>query len=96
METNNVDLACSSSNSETSETEEFIYYAKRTESVPKNVTHVRVHPSVKAIGEGAFEGCSLLERIAIPSKGQTVDNCALDGCSKKLMSVELRKGLERI
>ena len=50
--------------------------------VPKSVKRVLVDLSVKRIEEGAFQGCNLLESIAIPPSVEEVGNHAFRKCSR--------------
>ncbi len=57
--------------------------------------NVELHEGLKRIDERAFQGCSSLERIRIPSTVKKISKYAFDGCNQ-LINVELLEGLERI
>jgi hypothetical protein len=38
----------------------YIYTGKKSDNVPRNVTHVKIHPSLKAIKDLAFVWCSTI------------------------------------
>ena len=45
--------------------EYFVYHGREWEFVPKHVTRVKVHPSVKVIKTWAFYGCSQLTTVIL-------------------------------
>ncbi len=86
--------------------EPFPYTGQSRKYIPRDVTHVKVDPSVKVIGDeafmgrrklrsAAFQGCTLLERIIIPSTVKVIGRYAFYCCAQ-LRNVELCEGLERI
>ena len=56
------------SDDDTDERDYFLYTGQEEGEVPRDVTHVRVHPSVRAIKYGAFDSCLWL-RTAILNDG---------------------------
>ena len=49
-------------------------------TVPEDVTHVRVHRSVKSIPAGAFEDCRQLEEVVLPEGLQEIGENTFYGC----------------
>jgi hypothetical protein len=41
------------------------YKGGKSDDIPRDVTHVEVHPSVRAIEGGAFQGCSRLTIVKL-------------------------------
>ena len=73
--------------------EPFPYTGQSRKYIPRDVTHVKVDPTVKVIGEeafmgrrklrsAAFQGCTLLERINIPSTVKAIGVTAFLDCSQ--------------
>ena len=65
--------------------------------VPRDVTHVRIHRSVKIIPEGAFEGREHLLTVETHNEIEKVEEYAFNGCTSlrgiKLPGVrEIEKG----
>jgi hypothetical protein len=99
--------------------EPFLYTGLPSRNIPRNVTHVKVDPTVKVIGdgpafyywrrliivelneglewidEGAFQDCTSLTSIRIPSTVKEIGLEAFMGC-RQLKTVELLEGLESI
>jgi hypothetical protein len=57
--------------------------------------NVELCDGLERIDCGAFEGCTLLERIIIPSTVKVIGVTAFNDC-RQLRNVELSEGLERI
>ena len=61
----------------------------------RNVANIVVPHGVKAIGSGAFDGCSGLTSLTLPNSVKRIDNHAFYGCSG-LTSVSLPHGLDTV
>ena len=73
----------------------YTYRGDDNESVPKGVTKVTFHPSVKHICDDAFAYCDLIKSIVIPNTITSIGRNAFYSCSK-LKSAKLSNNLERI
>jgi hypothetical protein len=59
----------------------FIYNKETTKDViPRNVTHVKVHPSVKQIHAWAFRGCLSLVEVEFSEGLELIGRMAFDNC----------------
>lgn len=61
----------------------------------KKLQSVILPQSLRAIGEGAFSGCSQLRGVVLPASVERVGDMAFSGCSA-LVSVEGAEGLESV
>ena len=61
----------------------------------RNVANIVVPHGVKAIGSGAFDGCSGLTSLTLPNSVKRIDNHAFYGCSG-LTSLTLPNSVKRI
>ena len=64
-------------------------------SVPKDVTSVRFQDGLQKIGVSAFQNCTSLKSITIPSTVTEIGNDAFRDCSN-LREVILNDGLQKI
>lgn len=58
----------------------FIYTGEEGVEVPRNVTHIRVDPSVTVIPDETFQGCTELVKIDLPEGLLTIGKYAFEGC----------------
>lgn len=66
----------------------FEYY--KGEGVPKNVTHVRFHPSVVNVDNEAFQGRNKLREVVLDNSLRGIGNGAFSGChSLPLQSINI-------
>ena len=63
--------------------------------VPRNVTHVKVHPSVTIITEKAFSCCYNLKQIDICEGLLAIESGAFYAC-RRMVSLELPTSLRKI
>ena len=63
-------------------------YLGKGQFVPKNVTHVRFHPSVANVDRKAFEGCTELREAVLNDGLRVIGKSAFSGCLS-LRSVKL-------
>ena len=49
--------------------------------IERDITSITIPSGTTTIGEGAFQGCSVLTSITIPSGTTTIGNSAFQGCS---------------
>jgi hypothetical protein len=72
-------------------------YTKDTKigDIPRNVTHVKVDPSVKEIRDKAFRNCHSLVKVEFPKGLKSIGRQAFEECHS-LVDVEFYEGLERI
>jgi len=66
----------------------FLYTGQAWSAIPRNVTGVRVHPSVKIIGDRAFSDCDRLAEVELREGLEGIGNHAFHGC-KSLGSLEI-------
>jgi hypothetical protein len=60
----------------------FIYNKETTkDDTPNDVTHVKVHPSVKEIRDDAFHGCESLVKVEFSEGLERIGRRAFHGCS---------------
>ena len=72
-----------------------VYSAYTTVSIPASVTYNNYTYPVTSIGTSAFENCSNLQSVVLPSSVTTIGQDAFYGCSQ-LGSVNLEEGLTSI
>ena len=72
-----------------------VYPAYTEVTIPASVTYNNYTYPVVSIGTSAFESCSNLQSVTIPSSVTTINNYAFYGCTK-LGSVNLEEGLVTI
>jgi serine/threonine protein kinase len=58
----------------------YVYTGRKKESVPRDVEHVFIEPSIPSIREMAFCGCHKLKSIVIPSSVVSIEDKAFYGC----------------
>ena len=58
----------------------FIYTGEEGVEVPRDVTHIRVDPSVTVIPDETFQGCTELVKIDLPEGLLTIGKYAFEGC----------------
>ena len=73
----------------------YTYKGKRGETAPGDVENIFIDPSVKAVGEKAFSGCSKLVSIVIPSSVTTIEQNAFYGCTS-LTSIVIPESVKTI
>ncbi|MDE6365543.1 MAG: leucine-rich repeat domain-containing protein [Lachnospiraceae bacterium] len=77
----------------------FSTYAKRLTDeqidVRENITRIMLPETIQAIGEGAFQDCTLLKEVNIPDGVTAIGANAFSGCAS-LASIELPEGITRI
>jgi hypothetical protein len=60
----------------------FVYYGwMENEHVPRDVTHVRSHSSIRAIKEGAFGNCMQLRIVILNEELEEIDGWTFCGCT---------------
>ncbi len=59
--------------------EPFLYLGQSR--IPQNVTHVKVHPSVKVIREEAFAGCNKLMNVELCEGLERITGSTFSKCS---------------
>jgi hypothetical protein len=60
----------------------FVHYVwMENEHVPRDVTHVRIHSSVRAIMEGAFGDCMQLRIVILNEELEEIDGWTFSGCT---------------
>ncbi|MBQ7530860.1 MAG: leucine-rich repeat domain-containing protein [Paludibacteraceae bacterium] len=72
-----------------------VYSAYTTVTIPSSVTYKNYTYPVTSIGTSAFEGCSNLQSVTLPSSVTSIGTDAFWGCTK-LGSVNLEEGLTTI
>ena len=72
-----------------------VYSAYTTVTIPASVTYNNYTYPVVTIGTSAFEGCSNLQSVVLPSSVTTINTDAFYGCNK-LGNVNLEEGLTSI
>ena len=72
-----------------------VYSAYTTVTIPASVTYNAYTYPVTSIGTSAFENCSNLQSVTLPTSVTTINTDAFYGCSK-LGSVNLEEGLTTI
>ena len=72
-----------------------VYKAYTSVTIPASVTYSNYTYPVTSIGTSAFEGCSNLQSVVLPSSIKTINTDAFYGCVK-LGSVNLPEGLTTI
>ena len=72
-----------------------VYKQYTTVTIPDSVRYNNYTYPVKTIGTSAFEGCSELQSVTLPSTVTTINQDAFYGC-RKLGSVNLEEGLTTI
>ena len=73
----------------------FIYRGPDGEAVPRDVTHLRVHPSVTVIPAAAFHGRVKLQQVELPDGLRKIWQGAFYECHT-LRNVKLPEGLQEI
>jgi hypothetical protein len=63
------------------EGEYFIYKGEEIDDIPRDVTHVIIHPSVRAIRGSAFKCCSNLSIVNFGEGLEEIGEKAFEGCS---------------
>jgi hypothetical protein len=58
----------------------FIYNEDTKDAIPKNVTHVKVDPSVKEIHDKAFDRCQLLVKVEFSEGLEIIGSMAFCDC----------------
>ena len=59
---------------------EFIYSGSER-SIPKNITHVTIDPSVQEVLNGAFSGCTQLVCVGVGEGLERIGSQAFIGCT---------------
>jgi hypothetical protein len=68
-------------NKDQSKQNEFVYSGQVGEKIPRDVTHVEVHSSVKVIPEVAFAHCSRLTNVELPKGLEEIGERAFLECT---------------
>ncbi len=76
-------------------TDQSVYSSYITVTIPASVTYNNYTYSVTTIGTSAFESCSNLQSVTLPSSITAINTDAFYGCSK-LGSVNLEEGITSI
>ena len=72
-----------------------VYSAYTSVTIPSSVTYNNYTYPVTSVGTSAFEGCSNLQSVTLPSSVTTIDTDAFYGCVR-LERVNLEEGLTNI
>ena len=59
----------------------FLYDGQHSVGIPQDVTHVQVDPSVKVIGDRAFDRCTLLRSVKLYEGLEHIQRLAFAGCT---------------
>ena len=73
----------------------FVYRGRVGEVIPRDVTRVKIHLSVRVIKNWAFSGCSKLTSVTLGDGVRVIKREAFRDC-RGLTSVTLGDGLEKI
>jgi hypothetical protein len=73
----------------------FIYYVRLGETIPWNVTHVRIHSSVRVIKEKAFRGRRQLMIVFLNDGLEEIGECAFEEC-RSLRSIVIPNAVKTI
>ena len=59
----------------------FIYNGEELEEIPRGVTHVKVHPSVKAVKDWPFLHCTQYTTVNLSEELEEIGNAAFSECT---------------
>ena len=59
----------------------FLYDGQHSVGIPQDVTHVQVDPSVKVIGDRAFDRCTLLRSVKLCEGLESIQQLAFADCT---------------
>ena len=73
----------------------FLYAGQPIEEIPRDITHLRIDPSVKKIGDHAFMGCEQLVVVELCEGLLQIGERSFSGC-KSLRSMKVPSTVKRI